>query len=146
MNSKKNDNKIKTKETEWKTISRVSFFRWLMPFFFLLLCYQFCFLWPFLKCDSLGIYFLHPTTLNLFNLPNEKWNNSPVKCWTLHFSCDSHHTQKTIQIIRPTQNWKLFANNKKGKRRRKKRLCLIFQCKKKFVLLDWLLDERLFER
>lgn len=39
-------------------------------------------------------------TLNLFNLPNKKWNISTLNCWSLQFSHlhDSHHTQKTIQI------------------------------------------------
>lgn len=79
----KNDNKIKQKETEWKTISRVSFFRWLMPKFCATFCYSgiYSFLMLFLRFVT--VYFQEQHWICLTY--EAKMEHSTVKCWTSQF-------------------------------------------------------------
>lgn len=79
----KNDNKIKQKETEWKTISRVSFFRWLMPEFCATFCYSriYSFLMLFLRFVT--VYFQEQHWICLTY--EAKMEHSTVNCWTSQF-------------------------------------------------------------
>lgn len=82
-NNRKNDNKIKQKETEWKTISRVSFFRWLMPEFCATFCYSriYSFLMLFLRFVT--VYFQEQHWICLTY--EAKMEHSTVNCWTSQF-------------------------------------------------------------
>lgn len=81
--TEKNDNKIKQKETEWKTISWVSFFRWLMPEFCATFCYSriYSFLMLFLRFVT--VYFQEQHWICLTY--EAKMEHSTVNCWTSQF-------------------------------------------------------------